>query len=52
MEQRQPDPFFEQFKADIQEGIDQAERGKLVDAEAVWKEIQSHIDEIDRANLR
>jgi predicted transcriptional regulator len=37
MQQRQPDPFFEQLKADIQEGIDQADRGELIDETEVWK---------------
>ncbi len=49
MQQRQPDPFFEQVKADIEEGIVAADNGELVDADAVWKEMQLQIDEVERA---
>ncbi len=48
MQQRQPDPFFAQLKADVQEGIDAADRGELVDADSVWEELRSQIDEIER----
>jgi len=38
MEQRRPDPFFEQLKADIQEGIDAGDRGEVVSED----EFQAH----------
>ena len=40
MEQRQPepDPFFEQLKKDIQEGIDAADRGEVIEADEVRRE--------------
>ena len=52
MEQRAPDPFFEQLKADIQEGVDAADRGELVDADTVWDEVRSQIDEVERTTAR
>ncbi len=39
------DPFFEQLKADIQEGIDSADRGELIAEEDVWRELHERIDE-------
>ena len=49
MEQRQPDPFLGQLKADVQEGIAAADRGQVVSADVVWEEMRSQIDEIERA---
>jgi predicted transcriptional regulator len=48
MEQRSPDPFFEQLKADIQEGIDQADRGELIEESDMWKHLYAVIDEIEQ----
>jgi hypothetical protein len=52
MEQRAPDPFFEQLKADIQEGVEAADRGELIDADVVWEEMRLRIDEIERTASR
>ncbi len=52
MEQHAADPFFEQLKADVQEGIDAADRGELVDAEVVWQEMRERIDEIEKNGCR
>lgn len=51
MERSQPDPepFFEQLKKDIQEGIDAADRGDVVEAEEVWREFGLDKDQ-DRAS--
>ncbi len=48
MEQRLPDPFFEQLKADIQEGIVEADRGELLEESDVWKHVDAVIDEIEQ----
>jgi predicted transcriptional regulator len=48
MEQSSPDPFFEQLRAEIQEGIDEADRGELIDEAEVWKHLYAVIDEIDQ----
>uniref|UniRef100_E6PCW6 Prevent-host-death family protein n=1 Tax=mine drainage metagenome TaxID=410659 RepID=E6PCW6_9ZZZZ len=39
MQQRQPDPFFDQLAADLREGIEAANRGDVVDADVVWREL-------------
>jgi len=48
MEQRQPDPFFEQLKADIQEGIDEANRGEGADEADVWEHFRKRSEELRR----
>jgi len=52
MQERQPDPFFEQLKADVQKGIEAADRGELVDAPVLWEEIRLQIDEVERSTSR
>ncbi len=52
MQERQPDPFFEQLKADVQKGIEAADRGELVDAPVLWEEIRLQIDEVERSPSR
>jgi len=46
MQERQPDPFFEQLTADVQEGIEAADRVELVDAPVLWEEM---IDEVEHS---
>jgi predicted transcriptional regulator len=48
MGQRSPDPFFEQLKADIQAGIDEADRGELIEESDVWKHVYAVVDEIEQ----
>ena len=43
------DPFFEQLKADIQKGIDDADRGALIDEAEAWKHLYAVIDEIEQS---
>jgi predicted transcriptional regulator len=52
MEQRSPDPFFDQLRADIQEGIDEADRGELIDEAEVWKHLDAVIDEVEQKSRR
>lgn len=52
MEQRSPDPFFGQLRADIQEGIDEADRGELIDETEVWKHLDAIIDEVEEKSRR
>ncbi len=52
MEQRSPDPFFDQLRADIQEGIDEADRGELIDETEVWKHLDAVIDEVEQKSRR
>ena len=58
MQERQPDPFFEQLTADVQEGIEAADvqegieaadRGELVDAPVLWEEMRLQIDEVEHS---
>ena len=49
MEQRQPDPFFEQLKADLQEGVDELDRGESIAAEDVWTDLYSRVDDIEKS---
>jgi predicted transcriptional regulator len=37
------DPFFEDLKAEIQEGMDEANRGELIDEDQVWKSLDATI---------
>jgi hypothetical protein len=37
------DPFFEELKAEIQEGLEEARRGELVDEGEVWKSLGAEI---------
>jgi predicted transcriptional regulator len=48
MEQRSPDPFFKQLKADIRVGIDEADRGELIDETEVWRHVHAVIDGIEQ----
>jgi hypothetical protein len=48
MQQPKGDPFFEQLKADVQEGIDEANRGEGIDAEIVWAHLREVIAELER----
>jgi|GEM_PF-3531304 len=48
MQQRKPDPFFEQLREDVQEGIDAADQGDVTPAEEVWQELNATIEEIER----
>lgn len=52
MQERQSDPFFEQLKADVQEGIEAADRVELVDAPVFWEELRLQIDEVERSTSR
>jgi predicted transcriptional regulator len=52
VQQPKPDPFLEQLKADIQEGVDAADRGDTVPAEEVWRELHATVDEIERSSPR
>ncbi len=52
MQERQPDPFFEQLKADVQEGIEAADLGELVNASVLWEEMRLQIDEVERSTSR
>jgi hypothetical protein len=52
MEQRSPDPFFDQLRADIQEGLDEADRGELIDEAEVWKHLDAVIDEVEQKSRR
>ncbi len=36
MYQPEGDPFFEQLKLDIQDGIGEADRGELIDEAEIW----------------
>ena len=47
MQQPKPDPFLEQLKVDIQEGVDAANRGDTIPAEEVWRELHANVDEIE-----
>ncbi len=48
MQQPRPDPFFEQLKDDIQEGIEAADRFELLDEDVVWEDMRLQIDEVER----
>ncbi len=52
MQQPKSDPFFEQLKADIQEGIDAGDRGETTAGEDVWRELHATVDEIERKRQR
>jgi hypothetical protein len=52
MPQLKNDPFFAQLKADIQEGVDAADRGETIPAEEVWRELDAIIDEAERNQQR
>ena len=55
MLQPKHDPFFEDLKVEIQEGIEEAERGELVDQEVVWASLAGLIDKaafLDAAVVR
>jgi hypothetical protein len=41
------DPFFEELRAEIQEGIDQADHGELIDESDVWQCVYAVNDEIE-----
>jgi len=51
MLQPKNDPFFEQLKADIQEGIDECDRGETVSEEEMWRELDAIIDEAKRNRI-
>jgi predicted transcriptional regulator len=44
----QSDPFFEQLKIDVLEGLEEAERGELVPAEDVWAQVDGAIYKVER----
>jgi hypothetical protein len=46
MLQPKNDPFFEQLKADIQEGVDACDRGETYSAEEVFRGLYATLDEI------
>ncbi len=48
VEKRSRDPFFVQLQADIQEGVDEADRGELIDEADVWKHVHAIIDQIEQ----
>jgi predicted transcriptional regulator len=48
VQQRQPDPFFEQLEADLREGVEAAERGELIPADAVWAQLYARVDDIEK----
>ena len=52
VEQRRPDPFFEQLEADLREGVEAAERGELVSADDVWGHLYERVDDIEKSNRR
>jgi predicted transcriptional regulator len=52
MEQRSPDPFFDQLRADIREGIDEADRGELLDETEVWQHLNAIIDDVEQKSRR
>jgi hypothetical protein len=37
MEQRRPDPFFEQLESDLREGVEAANRGETIPAAEAWR---------------
>jgi hypothetical protein len=37
------DPFFEQLKLEIQEGVEEARRGELLDEREVWEAVDGTI---------
>jgi predicted transcriptional regulator len=37
------DPFFEELRAEIQESIEEAARGELVEEEEVWRRLDAAI---------
>ncbi|MGP6157170.1 MAG: hypothetical protein ACLPYS_06625 [Vulcanimicrobiaceae bacterium] len=49
MQQRQPDPFFEQLEADLREGVEAAERGELISADDVWARLYGRVDEVEKS---
>lgn len=49
MQQRQPDPFFEQLKADLQEGVNELDRSESIAAEDVWTDLYSRVDDIEKS---
>jgi hypothetical protein len=49
VQQQQPDPFFEQLEADLREGVEAAERGELISADAVWARLYARVDDIERS---
>ncbi|MGH7728584.1 MAG: hypothetical protein ACREM2_07335 [Vulcanimicrobiaceae bacterium] len=48
MQRREPDPFFEQLKADIREGIDELDRGEVISIEEVAEHFHDRSDELRR----
>lgn len=40
------DPFFEELKAEIQAGIDEAQRGEIVDQAEVWASVDATIAKV------
>ena len=48
MERLRNDPFFEELKADIQAGIDEADRGELIPADQVLEEVRKQLEEFER----
>jgi hypothetical protein len=48
MLQPKNDPFFEQLKADIQEAVDECDRGETLSEEEVWRDLDATISEIER----
>ncbi|MDH2910090.1 MAG: hypothetical protein PXZ07_08280 [Candidatus Eremiobacteraeota bacterium] len=51
MYQPKDDPFFAQLKRDIQEGIDAADRGKLVSADHVRAHFQKRSRQLQQQQL-
>jgi predicted transcriptional regulator len=43
------DPFFEELKAEIQEGVDEIGRGEVVEEKDVWRTVYATIDQAARA---
>jgi len=48
MLQPKNDPFFEQLKADVQEAIDECDRGETISEEEMWRNLYAAITEIER----
>ncbi len=46
------DPFSEQLKADVLEGLEDAKRGELIPADEVWTHLDATISEIERDQQR
>jgi len=46
------DPFFEQLKKDIQEGVDSADQGELRTHDEVWRDMYALIERVTSEKAR